>query len=275
MAETSKRCGTIPLMAAAGVAAFVGVISTRADGATATSRAAAAPTSFTLTFEGSHVVDASLPAGVRHEGRFTASEPFCSAGRAFDVQDVEVEPLPLTVLRTHACDDGSGSFTALMPGVRAEHGGVGRWKIVAGTGRYATLRGVGTYTGTLLSGNPDDFLTVAYRTSWQGIVAFDAVPPTVDVTATARKLRRPPATYSLRVALTARDDAAGAPVSYIVDVTAGRKFLVSKAGTTASGEATLALRIRPARGTRNVQITVTATDAVGNKNSARRSVRLR
>jgi hypothetical protein len=32
----------------------------------------------------------------------------------------------------------------------------GTWKIVAGTERYATLRGQGTYTGHLVSGNRDD-----------------------------------------------------------------------------------------------------------------------
>ena len=93
----------------------------------------------------------------------------------------------LNVYRVHTCDDGSGSFTAYMPSVRGEHGGSGEWQIVEGTGAYATLRGVGTYRGTLISGDPNDFVTISYRTEWQGVVGFDADPPTVEkVTATVR-----------------------------------------------------------------------------------------
>jgi hypothetical protein len=137
--------------------------------------ASATPTSFTLSFQGSHVTDPSFPAGLRHEGRFTASAPFCPAGKAVDTRDVELEPL--TVLRTHTCDDGTGSFTALMPAVAGEHGGGGSWKIVEGTGRYATLRGIGTYAGHIISGDPQVFETIVFETSWQGVVDFDIADP--------------------------------------------------------------------------------------------------
>ena len=72
-----------------------------------------------------------------------------------------------------------------MPTVRSEHGGSGSWRIVKGTGRYATLRGLGTYTGTLVSGDPD-FASVVFRTNWQGIVDFDADPPTIKTFTTTR-----------------------------------------------------------------------------------------
>ena len=136
------------------------------------------PTPFLLTFEGAHFVDSTLTGGLRHDGRFTASAPFCSAGRAYDVRHVVVEPL--TVLRLHTCDDGSGSFTAFMPVVRGEHGGPGVWQFVEGTGGYAALRGVGTYAGTLTSGNPGAFETISYRTEWRGVVGFDVDPPAIE-----------------------------------------------------------------------------------------------
>lgn len=110
------------------------------------------PASFTLSFDGSHVLDSSLPAGLRHEGRFTASAPFCPTGKAVDVRDIETEPL--TVLLTFACDDGTGTFTAYMPALAGEHGGVGAWKIVDGAGRYATLRGIGTTRGSSSAATP-------------------------------------------------------------------------------------------------------------------------
>jgi hypothetical protein len=236
-------------------------------------RASAAPTPFLLTFQGAHVVDSNLSSGLRHEGRFTASAPFCSAGRAYDVRDLN-ETFELTLLRLHTCDDGSGSFTALMPAVRGEHGGSGTWKIVEGTGRYATLRGMGTYTGTLISGQPDVFETITYRTSWQGVVDFDAEPPAIEkFTTTARKLRQPPRTYGLRIALTLRDP--GAPVSYTLDVRAGRAALGFKRGSMPSGEATITLRIRPPRAARSARILLTAQDAVGNETSASLAVSLR
>jgi hypothetical protein len=243
-----------------------------AASAAVSDRATAAPTPFSLTFEGAHFADSTLLGGLRHDGRFTASAPFCSAGRAYDARHFEGEPL--TVLRVHTCDDGSGSFKAFMPVVRNEHGnGTGTWKIVEGTGRYAALRGMGTYTSTRVSGDPDVFETITYRTSWQGVVDFDADPPAVETfTATARKLRPRLRTYVLRIGMTVRDTAA--PVSYTLDVRA-EAVLGFKQGSTASGQATITLRIRPRRATRSARILLTAQDALGNETSASRSVRLR
>lgn len=231
--------------------------------------AAGSPATFQLTFEGSHVIDTSLPAGIRHQGRFTASTPFCPSGRAVDTQDVEVEPL--SVMRTHTCDDGSGSFTAFMPAVLSEHGSNGAWKIVAGTGRYETLRGLGTYTGHIVGGDPNDFASVVFTTSWQGVVDFDAVAPTLTAQATAKKLRKPTRTYSLRTAL----DAHEGPVKYSVDVRAGKAFLALKQGTAASGRVTTTSRVRAPRGVRVLTVIVTVTDVVGNESATTLSVRLR
>jgi hypothetical protein len=252
--------------------AFVG-IALGAVIALAAVRATAAPTPFLLRFEGAHFVDATLPGGLRHDGRFTASAPFCSSGRAYDARhDVSVELL--TVFRMHTCDDGSGSFTAFMPAVRGEHGGSGAWRIVEGTGRYATLRGQGTYTGTLTSGDPNAFETISYRTDWRGVVDFDADPPTIEsFTATVRKLRQRVPAYTLRIGLTARD--ASLPISYAVDLRAGRTLLDLKRTSTASGRATITVRIRPPRAARSVRILLTASDVLGNETSASRAFRLR
>jgi hypothetical protein len=237
------------------------------------SEASAATAPFLLTFEGTHVVDPTLPAGLRHDGRFTASAPFCSAGRAYDTRQID-DGQSLTVWRLHLCDDGSGTFTAFMPNLRSEHGGSGTWQIVEGTGRYATLRGTGSYTGTLISGDPELYNTIVYRTQWQGAVDFDADPPAVEkFTATARKVRQQPRTYLLRVAVTVSD--AGAPVAYTVGVQAGRSVLGFKQGSTASGQAAIALRIQPPRAARSARIVLTARDALGNEATASQSVRLR
>lgn len=248
-------------MSAVGV--LVLVLTGLVDGAKGT------PTTFSLAFNGAHVHDASLAAGIRHEGRFTASGPFCTSGTAVDTRDLEIEPL--TVLRTHTCDDGTGSFTAFMPAVLGEHGGIGSWKIVDGTGRYATLRGVGTYTGHIVSGDPGVFDSVVYTTTWRGVVDFDAVPPTFAATATSKKLRKPARTYTIRTVLNAQEG----QVAYTVDIRAGKSFLAFKQGTSGSGRLTVALRIRAPKGARSVQVIVTVSDAVGNESTATRTVRLR
>jgi hypothetical protein len=80
-----------------------------------------------------------------------------------DVEDVVSDPL--TVMRKYPCDDGSGTFAAFLLAIAAEHGGNGTWKIVAGADRYATLRGKGTYTRHLVSGNRDDFPSIVCQTT--------------------------------------------------------------------------------------------------------------
>ena len=259
----STNSRRIVVVAAAGVAAVVGFFAVRAT---------AAPAPFLLAFDGAHFADSTFADGIRHEGRFTASPPFCSAGRAYDVRHV-IPGAFLDVDRIHVCDDGTGSFTAFMPTVRGEHDGTGTWKIVAGTGQYAALRGFGTYNGTRISGNPDVFETIVYRTEWQGVVGFDAEPPTIDgFSATARKVRQRPVTYELRIGLSARD--ASMPVSYTLDIRSGRATLAFKQGSIPSGEAAAVVRIRPSRAV-NVRVLLIARDALGNEASAARTVRLR
>lgn len=266
--QAGKRRQLAPSAAFAGVVLAIAAIAVVARGAEA------APTQFSLTLDGSHVPDPSFPAGLRHEGPFTASAPFCPKGKAADTKDVsDVPPVGLVVLRAFTCDDGTGSFTALLPAT-GEHSGGGTWRIVDGSGKYATLRGMGRYSSTRLSGDPGDFLSITFRSTWTGTVDFDVDPPSIRLNAGATELRRPAGSYALRVGLTVPNEAAGATLAYSVEVAAGGATLGERVGTTTSGKATLALRIKPARRTRRVKVSVDVSDPVGNKSSSARTVTL-
>jgi hypothetical protein len=237
--------------------------------------ALAAPSEFSLTFVGKHVVDPAAPTGLHHEGQFTASAPFCSSGTAIDTRHVLLDAL--SVERTHTCDDGSGSIIVSLPDVVREHqGGGGSWKIIGGTGKYEELRGSGAYSGQVLSGDPFDFSSVTYRTIWRGLVGFDADPPAVTLTATATKLKLPRRTYSLRVGFAVRNEEPGARVTYSLIVQANRQYVSggSRQGSTTAGRAAFALRITPPRTARTVQISVRASDPLGNESTTTRPVRL-
>lgn len=247
----------------------VAVVVTLAMGA---SGAGGSPTALHLTFDGSHVADTSLPAGIRHEGPFTASAPLCSSGTARDVKDVSLEPL--TVLRDFTCDDGSGTFTAFMPGIPSEHGGSGTWKIVGGTGTYVTLRGQGSYQSVLTGGEPQDFLSVKYHATWTGVIDFDDIAPVIRIAAKTVKVATPRGTFVLRATVNLGGEASGSRVSYVLEVTGGRRDLLTRIGTTTVGGFTVRARIKPPAATRRVLMRVTATDAVGNERALTRLVLL-
>jgi hypothetical protein len=234
----------------------------------------AALTQFSLTFIGRHVIDPVSPTGLHHEGRFTASAPFCPSGTAVDTRHVQAEPL--SVERTYTCDDGSGSIIVSMPNVTGEHGGSGSWQIIRGTGKYEKLRGSGTFVGQLLGGDPADFLSITYQTTWKGLVDFDADPPALSLTATAAKLKLAKRSYSLRVGVVVRNEAPGARVTYSLIVQSRGQYVSggSRNGSTTAGRAAFALRITPPRPARTVQITVRASDPVGNESTTSRLVRL-
>jgi hypothetical protein len=233
--------------------------------------AGASPTAFTLTFDGAHVPDTSLPGGIRHEGRFTASAPACAAGTAADIEDVVVEPL--TVLRQFTCDDGTGTFVVLIPGARSEHGGSGTWQIVRGTGRYETLRGTGRYDSVITAGSQTDFLSIKYRATWTGTADFDVTPPAVKVAAKATKLVKPKGTYTLKVSL-AMPQEVGSRITYTASVTAGRFDLLARLGATSTGRVAFSGRIKPPSGARRIRIRVVATDPVGNAGTTAAAVAL-
>lgn len=154
--------------------------------------------------------------------------------------------------------------------MRSEHGGGGTWQIVEGTGRYENLRGGGSYKSVILSGSPDDFASITYRSTWTGVVAFDATAPVVNVTAKATTLRKP-RTYTLRVNLELLKEDPGTRISYVVEVTAGRSNLAIKLGATSTGRATVTARIKPPAAARSIRLSVLATDPVGNASTTKLS----
>ena len=211
-----------------------------------------------------------------HEGTFTASPPFCASGRA---EDLSAEPTRPTVsVRLYTCADGSGTITVRTVNHEAEFtlDTTGSWTIVEGTGSYARLRGTGTLTGVPLSGDPQIPATITFRSSWQGVVDFDDVAPTLVLTrATAAKVL-PRGTYSLKLAFSARDDVADNPVSYRVRVWwSGLPRFIVRQGETPSGTVSIALRIRPGGSVRKIRIELGATDPVGNAQTLARSLALR
>jgi hypothetical protein len=234
----------------------------------------ASPSSFELVMNGFH--SAAEPRekfslGFRHEGAFTASAPFCAPGYA-----VDLELLPGTALRQFTCSDGSGSITARKSLLRADAQFTheeGVWAIVEGAGRYSTLRGKGTYVSDVVSGDPADHITTTFREVWRGVIDFDVTPPAVSISrASAKRLRRPKRTYSIRVAFSARDGNGNA-VSYAMTVS-GSGVYVRRVGTTTSGTVSTAFRVRPDKAARRLLLVIRASDPVGYETKVARQLTL-
>jgi hypothetical protein len=226
----------------------------------------AAPSAFHLVFDGRH------NAALLHEGSFTSSFVACPSGSA---ADVNVDSTTDTSLRRFTCGDG-GAFTAEISPLPAEHGGIGVWQIVSGTGPLADLRGKGTFSSTRLAGRSDDPSTIVFRSTWDGVADFDVAPPAIVVTrVTIRKLKRPKGSYTLRAAVTFPGEST---VSYVLQVADPRRplnALVYKVGQTENGSVTTTSRLKPAKSTRTLAIKVDASDPVGNGGTATKTVRLR
>jgi hypothetical protein len=249
---------------------LVGLGSLAGGGVVAAVAASATPSPVALVFDGAHHPGIG-PTNLHHEGRFTASAPVCSSGYGTDVQFV----YPAAMLREYRCDDGSGSFTALVDSIVAEHGGPGVWKIMGGSGRYAKLRGMGTFASEFVSGSPSEEASIAFRSTWVGLAAFDDLAPEIEVIrASAAKLRRPQGTYVLRLVLSVRDDLVGNAVEYLVLPSSGSTRLPFREGRTTSGAVSFALRIRPLTRERRILVEIRATDPVGNERRIVRSVKL-
>ena len=92
------------------------------------------------------------------------------------------------------------------------------------------------------------------------------------------KLRRPAGAYSIKVALSLRDDVEGNTVAYMLRVTQTRAHrlivLASKEGTAASGSVSTTLRVVLGQRVRSVQLRLSASDPAGNERSIVRSLSL-
>jgi hypothetical protein len=240
------------------VLAALVVAGTVGGGAFVAIGARAAPTPFELYFDGAH-------RGLSHFGPFTSTAPFCAAGTVADIRQY----FPATS-RKYACDDGSGSLVILVDNFPDEHvtGGKGAWKISAGTGRYAKLRGSGSWTGLSWTGNPQDPTTITFRTKMQGTVDFDEVAPALGITrASAKRLAKPAGSYLVKVVFVARDGAGGA-VSFHVKAKSASRTLGTQMGETSTGTGAVSITVRPPRGARTLRLELTGSDEVGNAASA-------
>ena len=244
-----------------------------------TAGAGAAPTSFELVIDGFR-----SPAGpvekffaeFRNEGPFTASVPLCSSGYAVDLE--WLGPLgSVRGLRQFTCTDGSGGITARQRVLRTDLATFleGDWRIVEGTGRYATLRGKGTFA-TALFGDPEAVTTRTFRETWHGLTDFDNVPPTIAISrASVKRLRRPQGSYTIRIVLSARDDNEGNATTYRIGVRSGAGELASRSGETTSGTVSATFRVRPKKSARSLQLVIVASDPLGNERTVTRRLNLR
>ena len=230
-------------------------------------RSGASPFELVATdhWEGTGCIDYFEPCS--YAGTFTSNAPFCESGAV----DFGSELGFGETVRHYTCADGSGSLTLnerVVPGLPFVGG---EWTIVQGSGRYADLRGKGGYFNEQFADGPDVWVS---RTSMRGFADDDSVAPSVAITsAGTTKLSPRAGTYSIRVALSLRDDVEENPVTYRLAVKEGprgphgftRGDLDSAEGSTASGSTTATLHIWPSsKRVRFVQLVLNASDPVGN-----------
>ena len=256
--------GSVRAAIAVGVSVAATLAAAVAWGGSAQIGSAAA---FRLVFDGHHT-EALL-----HEGTFTSSSPLCSSGQA---ADASINEQTLSAVRIFTCAEG-GTFSARISPLPAEHTGTGTWQVVAGTGPLADLRGKGTFIGTATSGDPHDPRGLTFRSTWTGVVDLDATPPRLGVLgAKVLKLSSPRNTRLLRLTLSV-SDAEHNVVSYLLTVDDRRvppNTLAARSGRTTGGSLAFALRLHPRAGTRFLRIEVAAEDAVGNRSSLRKVIRV-
>jgi hypothetical protein len=225
------------------------------------STGAEASSPFQLVFDGHHVVASfPTPTGLAHVGTFTTNSPLCPSGHAEDVAQTDQ-----VATRRFTCEGTGSTFTATVSPHLAEHGGVGVWKIVSGTGPLEDLRGKGSFSSVLISGDPNDFQSVVFRSTWSGMVGLDTVPPTVALARETTRAGRVTLVFSVA-------DAESNPVSYsVVVVDARLSTLVRRFGSASSGRVTVSFRAKPRQ---RIRLDVEASDAVGNATSFEKALRV-
>jgi hypothetical protein len=228
--------------------------------------AAAAPARQTISLDGSWD-PLTAPDLARVNGDFAASGKFCLRG-TFENEQAGTPDLVKSFTRTFTCDDGSGSIKVRGVGTREDRrGGNGRWHIAEGTGRYARLRGLGTWRITAAG-------VIDFASSWTGVTDFDTAPPRIRIVRAhaARRAQRE-RRYTVTVVFRARDNVSRNAVSYTVTAFAGGRRLARAEGKTRGGETVARLVVRAARAPA-VRIDVAAGDPVGNRALATRRVAL-
>ncbi len=175
----------------------------------------------------------------------------------------------MAAIRRFTCSDGSGSVTARVELFPAEHdaGGSEPWEIVDGTGQYATLRGKGTWRSVSVSGNQEDPITLTFQIYWTGVVAFDAVPPTVSVKRVTLKQRSKSA-YLVQLRLSASDDNPSNAISYVVTLlgsNGNRHTVYTSKAPEMPGPKTISFTAHAAAGTKSLRAAIAVSDPLGNK----------
>ena len=222
--------------------------------------AAAAPPQVSLSLVGAHPVGQEF-----HQGTFTALAPLCSAGSWAGNGGGQ---------RTFTCSDGTGTFTVSFDG-NLEHtqGLTGPWTIMAGTGSYTALRGVGS--AHIDSSSTDSSGAVNFSETWSGIADLDATAPTGAIKAV--KLTPPGKAsrlWKVQVSFSAADNVAGNTVSYEATATAGPVF-VQRRGTAAGGAASLSFAFKRPMAVHVLQLRINLADPLRNTSTIRKSIKLR
>jgi hypothetical protein len=210
-----------------------------------------------------------------HEGTFTTSSSACPTGTA---EDVSIDEATLTAVRQFTCDAGGWLHGEGGAPPRRARRQAARGRSLPGSGALADLRGKGTFTSVRLTGDPNNPETITFRSTWTGVAALDATPPTTGVKHwRAKKLERPKGAYKVTLGLSLTDNGGG-PVSYQLELVNPKRPSHSyafKLGKTATGSVTRSFRIRVGKRTRRVRLKIEATDAVGNESAFAKTLRLR
>jgi hypothetical protein len=236
-------------------------------------------TRFTVAIDGGHEsapVNDAYPFGWRHVGTFTAGKPFCASGTFVDLVYDGLNGLD--DVRLFTCGDGSGTVTLVAP-TWCEHRVpyTESWRIVGGTGRYAELRGKGSYRGNPAGDFEQDPLTITFRSTLSGVADFDAVAPTITISSLkVTKLARPTRSYAIKATLSVRDNDTRNTISYFAaaEHTYGGLYLAQKTGSTLAGRVAVTLRVRPDPAAQALRLQLSAEDPVGNRRWLTRVVRL-
>jgi hypothetical protein len=251
------------------MAVAVGIAAAITMGATLAVAAHSKASPFELVVAGAHEAAPASPAfplGIRHVGTFTAEAPFCASGTFADLSNDLLNGVEDS--RLYTCSDGSGTLTVAQEDW-AEHKfpWTDTWRILSGTDRYVGLRGKGTYRGEFISGDEEDPLSIAFRSTLRGFTAFDSVAPTITASSTkVTRLPRPMRTYAIRLGLSLHDNDQGNTISYTVaaEPGGGGLYLVERKGTTTTGRVAMTLRIQPNAELRTILLQMGAEDPVGN-----------
>jgi len=185
---------------------------------------------------------------------FTAAPPLCPAGTVRDVGGI------VGIKMQHTCADGSGTFEFETFGPNRFH------FTAAGTGRYASLRGVGTCSVTQ---NGDG----SFTRPCHALADFDNTAPSVSIKKIDVLIAR--RVYRVGVTFKTSDNVEGNAVSYRLSVTSAGRALGHTAGTTPGGTVTSSVKVRLPKHAKRFAVSVKVSDPLQNSRTVTRSLKAR